>query len=74
MDQLASAHGKSGAKENAKFEGSKELNNRNNSSLVESGNVSGLKQSKIIQNEKGEFVTIGEIEELPLNNLKGSLY
>ena len=48
--------------------------NGNNSGLIESGGgLSGLKQSKVVQNERGEFVTIGEIEELPLNNLKGSL-
>ena len=35
---------------------------------------SSLQQSKVVKNERGEFVTIGEIEELPpSSNYKNSL-
>jgi hypothetical protein len=35
---------------------------------------SSLQQSKVVKNERGEFVTIGEIEELPPSaNYKNSL-
>ena len=52
-------------------------NARDRHSLRQSSGVgAGLRQSKVIQNERGEFVTIGEIEELPQHSghhLKGSL-
>ena len=68
MNQLVSL--KASRKDN--FNGNLSGNKVGNSQLVSSNGLQT--QSKVVQNERGEYVTIGEIEELPpTGNFKGSM-